>query len=1286
MNKETAAAPLALLSPGEVWDRVDPLAPDLDLDPGRAGLADLPYAKLLGPGFERLCYELLVAEGHSPRFFGRSGQRDYGVDIVVETGDTRTVYQCKNIAAAPAWTDVRDAVAKFESDWLGTADLPSPHCFVYCCPHPLDDKDFAEPWTPFRDEFRARTGVEVSFWDKDALDTHLRRLPDVVAGLFSGSYAEHFCGRDYWLLDDPWIRLCRGEARYRSIKRFLERHERGAIHVSLENEERFLDLLSGSGALAIRGMPGSGKTFWALELGCRMRSPLRRLYYVTLTESSDIERIWQSARRRRSLPALFVLDDCHQNLEGAGRILERLTPELKGDTVKLLLVLRDLPRSASGGPDDTPEWLAQLKQDGAIIDMKTDDLKRTRAVTEHLRPDLIGLSTQRLERLHHFSGAGDLMCLDELLSDVTSPLDVDALRHDKLYQNIRSRYFKGNRRLPTIRRLACLAQFELTPFASVIDGGWEPGEKNFAAPLMTELFAPPRYFFLHSSLAELVLRALTALEIEPSRLEKHVAEATEDELISYFRRLMASCTESAASDTEPITSLETLVKNRLNLLEETMEERIKANLLADEDILAGIETHVDRCTFTFLAICFSNLSSAAHPAKGRYAELIEERFAVSVSRERDRSETFEPATGGTEFFMLARYAPVILETVQTEHGAERFVTNSTLVELFRILQYATPTFREALLGQLDDATAAALVEKTIAAGRSIGTLDLAMRELGEADEKLEEGKRLLGRLEQAIGAERFLRLITANGTLYELFMILKNATPAFREKLLGQFDEATAGALVEKTIAAGRSIGTLHLAMRELGEADEKLEEDKRLLGRLEQAIGAGSIVRLIGASGSLFELFHILQYTTPTFREALLGQLGDANAGMLVDKTIAAGRSIESFHYSLRQLAQPSSQRERLQGLLGIDGWWRLIIGVGSLYSVCKLSQAMSDDFRLRFIRASSELTSEDWSGITARGLYLNACTFVTDELAAYPALSQTAFRAALAHGAAPLAAKASWFDLNPSRPPTDLASVEGRILREALQPRIKAFKVEELIGLDFREAVNAFAFGWREREDLHPDLAAHLWHIIPDSARWPREDGEFAAFRLVLVIARSEAISQQDALRLLSATGSFLDREVCKDIDTLPLFLLLWNMAALRYERAADRSFHGTLPANPIEILLTVLRERVRPKGPNDEKLAQLALAGLLRFLLPQFGNELRGILAPLTTSTRWLYNEALEQTFLPVLFALEGIALLQPGEPVLTPQVCLGLRWKFKAYEEVGPAIEHLCERVKRHGNLR
>jgi hypothetical protein len=312
-----------LLSPGEVWDRVDPLAPDLGADPAVAGLADLPYGRLGGPGFERLCYEVLGSEGHSPRFFGRSGQRDYGVDIVVEAADERGVYQCKNLAEAPSWTAVRDAVSKFETDWLGEAGLPRPTAFVYCCPHPLDDHDLGQEWTRFRDAFKQRTGVAISFWDKDAFDTRLKRLPDLVAGLFSNFYAEHFCKRDDWR-DSPWTRVRWGTRGYRSIEGFLAYRREERIQVSAQDEERFLDTLSASPVLAIRGLPGSGKSMTGLELACRLASPLRRIYYAALKDTPDRQRLWQSVGRRRSLPCVFLLDDCHLILELAGLFLRRL--------------------------------------------------------------------------------------------------------------------------------------------------------------------------------------------------------------------------------------------------------------------------------------------------------------------------------------------------------------------------------------------------------------------------------------------------------------------------------------------------------------------------------------------------------------------------------------------------------------------------------------------------------------------------------------------------------------------------------------------------------------------------------------------------------------------------------------------------------------------------------------------------------------------------------------------------------------------------------------------------
>src|SRR6185369_5919672 len=153
-----------------------------------------------------------------------------------------------------------------------------------------------------------------------------------------------------------------------------------------------------------------------------------------------------------------------------------------------------------------------------------------------------------------------------------------------------------------------------------------------------------------------------------------------------------------------------------------------------------------------------------------------------------------------------------------------------------VLKDASPAFRLALLDQLDDTYIGTLVDKTISSGRSIGTLSLTLRELGNA------GQVLLGRLETVIGAERFLRVIAANGTLFELFHVQKQASPAFRLALLNRLNDDYVGALVDKTISSGRSIGTLSLTLRELGNAGQVL------LGRLETVIGAERFLRVIAA------------------------------------------------------------------------------------------------------------------------------------------------------------------------------------------------------------------------------------------------------------------------------------------------------------------------------------------------------------------------------------------------------------------------------------------------------
>ncbi len=461
--------------------------------------------------------------------------------------------------------------------------------------------------------------------------------------------------------------------------------------------------------------------------------------------------------------------------------------------------------------------------------------------------------------------------------------------------------------------------------------------------------------------------------------------------------------------------------------------------------------------------------------------------------------------------------------------------------------------------------------------------------------------------------------------------------------------------------------------MRELGETDPAL------LVRLEGAIGAPRFLRLIRANGTVFELFMVLDYATSGFRTALLEQLTSEQAEALINKTVAEARSIEALHFTLRSLSASSDQLTRLEELVGVAGWWRLLIACGNLNSVWQITLAMSSDFREQVIAAATKLSIPDWCVIIASGLFLNACEFTTNELRSYPEVARNAFRVALKETATTLATRASWFDLNPSRPPAEPENAEGIILRAALRTRTQALQLAELVGLDCREAANALAFCWRERPDLRPELGKNVRNILPSRGDWPRGNGEFGAFRLVLDLARDTEFPEEDARWLLAEGISFLDREVCAGIHTLPLFELVWTMAALSYERVHDGSFAFAFPQTTQEALLDVLADRIRTKGPNPEKLAQCALAGLLFFLFPQYRRRLAQLLAPLKGPARWLADMALQQSFVPALFALEGIALQVVREGVFNPWVCSMLLLQFGTEKNDSPALKRLRLRV-------
>ena len=463
--------------------------------------------------------------------------------------------------------------------------------------------------------------------------------------------------------------------------------------------------------------------------------------------------------------------------------------------------------------------------------------------------------------------------------------------------------------------------------------------------------------------------------------------------------------------------------------------------------------------------------------------------------------------------------------------------------------------------------------------------------------------------------------------------------------------------------------------MRALGQ------DAPTLLSRLEQAIGAEGFLRLIKANGTLFELLSLLASATPAFRKALLDRLDADTAARLLNKTIAAGRSIESFHLPLRALNADPASREQLQVRFGVEGWWRLIGALGTLHSLTEIVAAMDTTFRRRLIGWAVRLSTAEWKAIIERGWFTNASSFVAQDLRSYPPRAREAFRDALTSTADALAAKASWTDLDCAADLVDPGTSEGKLLQQALCIRLDSLVTQDLIGAEFQEATHGLAVAWHKRPDLRSDLAASFWSILPEPHRWPTDEGEIDALPAILDIARSPMVARDDALRLLRCANDRLNPKVCAQIQTGDLAKLAWSLAALAYDRGAAPSLLGALSGELAKTLAEILSTRVAPKGPNCDKLAQLGLAGVLALVDPQETRYLAQTVAPLRGPTRWLAGEALDPAmgFVPALFALEGMAVLKPWSTVFGHKARGTLLARLAESGAVGPAVDYLRARL-------
>ena len=783
-----------------VKELCDPLRPSqcLAVD---TGAVSLPYHSLQGIGFERLLLNILAAEGKYVRFFGNPGQRDYGVDLVVEENGAVTVYQCKNYATEPSLEKIKQELVKFQNHWLEERKLPPPAKYVYCCPHSFSDLKRAESWLQWKEKFKKDVGSEVVLLTRETLDEKLKRLPDIVADVFSSAHAEFFCKAPNWGAG-PWTKVTSRpeDQRAEVVRHFLSLHHDQSIYLEDDLKQWFAERADTEKILMLRGLPGSGKTTTALELTVFQAClRLRHIYYCSLKDGLDVAAMVASIRQRNHIPSCFILDDCHLDLTTVQRVLERLHPELNSPEshIRFILLARYTPVDDDQTGIEHP--LVEELNERDCCHTFSPSKGYLKKVIEYRREDLRGLAKERLDRLFSLTG-GDLLLLDEVLKTLDNPADIDTFNHEKLFNIVFDQYF-GSRlpAFPAVQALCCLAQFDIEPLRAFFDDQMSPDENRIIDELSSIIPAPDRYRMLHSSLAELLFHALCTRRFGPD------PETIMGEIVAtvrqYLRWLLEDETGAAYRQRQRSVVINNLIYSELSLVSGSMQNQIKIALFSDPCFTGCISSRLNEYTFWDLRRCAFILAMTGHACLDKYVRFIAAKLTVLPETDLDDIQPQDVLSLGAGLHALEKNSPSTLArifmTMPLDPLLDILATHGGVQELFQLVGFAPAGIGEMLIQRLDRETLDALIQKTINTGRSIGTLNMAMWKIG----KQEQGR--LARLEKLIDPASFIRLIKTNGTLFELFMILQDATPAFADRLIQRLDRETLDALIQKTGQSG---------------------------------------------------------------------------------------------------------------------------------------------------------------------------------------------------------------------------------------------------------------------------------------------------------------------------------------------------------------------------------------------------------------------------------------------------------------------------------------------------
>jgi len=210
----------------------------------------------------------------------------------------------------------------------------------------------------------------------------------------------------------------------------------------------------------------------------------------------------------------------------------------------------------------------------------------------------------------------------------------------------------------------------------------------------------------------------------------------------------------------------------------------------------------------------------------------------------------------TGIFGLSKSSLDHLRSLELQLTVEQIITKIRqgcyILDLFNLLQNSSPSRAGALIGALESSDIDALVDKTVKQERSVGTLNMTLRDLGKKTVEI-DGKELnlLTALEEIVTVRHLRELVVNNGTVFELFSLLRNSSPSHAGALIAALESSDIDALVDKTVKQERSIETLHYTFNGLRGYRSLLEE-------LLKVLSPPLLARLIIRAGTLNSLMLI--------------------------------------------------------------------------------------------------------------------------------------------------------------------------------------------------------------------------------------------------------------------------------------------------------------------------------------------------------------------------------------------------------------------------------------------